>query len=269
MRLKLQVAYFGPAFEGWQSQAGGRAVQDVLEAAVSKIVGSKIRIHGAGRTDAGVHAEGQCCHFEISHTRHTPQDWIRALNANLPPELRVMRVARVPDTFHARFSSTGKIYRYQLWNAAVLPPSELQRAWHVWEKLDLQAMRSAAAILWGSHDFAGFSANCGTPVLDSTRTLRRIAIVRQGPRIRVTWEGNGFLYKMVRMLTSAMVECGRGRVDVGQLGAVLEGRTRWTKVAPPEGLTLVKVLYGTNPSHQVGTDLSAEDGMQQQEEPQT
>jgi tRNA pseudouridine38-40 synthase len=245
MRLKLTVGYHGPAFAGWQSQKGGGSVQDVMEAAVASIAGQPIRVHGAGRTDAGVHAVGQCCHLDVPDTRMTPSNWLMALNSKLPPTLRVLRAAKSSPDFHARFSAKGKIYQYLIYQGPVLPPQEYQRAWLVRGALDVAKMTECARAFLGTHDFRGFSANRGERLADTCRTIQRVRVSKRGPRITFTVQGEGFLYKMVRMMASAVVQCGLGEGTCEDVQACLSGEERrWTRVAPADGLTLVKVLYG-------------------------
>jgi tRNA pseudouridine38-40 synthase len=247
MRLKLTLAYDGAPFAGWQSQVGGNTVQDVVEAALAKVAKTKIALHGSGRTDAGVHALGQVAHFDApAASRMRPEDWLRALNANLPPEIRVMRAARAGADFHARFSATGKIYRYDLWTAPVLPPHLHRRAWHVAPPPDFARLRKALAVFAGEHDFRAFAANRGgPPVEDTVRRITAIRVARSGPLWQITFEGSGFLYKMVRMLTGAAVRVARDREDLETLRRLLaEPRTgRWAHVAPADGLTLARVRY--------------------------
>lgn len=244
MRLKLTVAYDGSGFSGWQSQRGGVGVQDAIEKAVAKISGMPIRVHGAGRTDAGVHALAQCCHLDVPDTRMTPLNWLNALNASLPPGLRVMTSTQGSDSFHARFSARGKIYRYAIYEGSVLPPHEFNRAWHIFQNPDLGRMNAAAGRFVGTHDFAGFSANRGTPVSDTRRIITKAVVTRRGPRFFFTVQGNGFLYKMVRMMTSAVVQCGQGEIEPDRISEALThpGR-RWSQVAPAQGLFLVRVIY--------------------------
>ncbi len=244
MRLKLIVAYDGRPYSGWQSQADNNAVQDLVEGAFRKIVGERVVVHGSGRTDAGVHAVAQCAHVEVANKSMKPGDWLRALNANLPNEIRIMRATKAAGDFHARFSAKGKVYRYRIWNGPVLPPEEYGRAWHVPQKLDLAKVREVAANFVGRHDFTAFSANRGKDHEDRVRTIHRIAIAKKGAIVTATVEGEGFLYKMVRMLTGAMVRAGLGREDAGELKErLVKGGPRWNHVAPAEGLSLVRVLY--------------------------
>jgi tRNA pseudouridine38-40 synthase len=243
MRLLLTIAYDGLPYAGWQSQAAGHAVQDFVEEAFRRIAAGRVAVHGAGRTDAGVHALGQCAHADVP-SGMSLGDWQRALNANLPPSIRVVGLREVPQEFHARFSAKGKVYRYLIRNGIVLPPHEFGRVWHLPQALDLGALRLAANIFTGHHDFAAFSANRGKAVLDTARTVRRIALSSRADLVKVTFEGDGFLYKMVRMLTAAMVRVARRREDLDTLRARLEqGAPKWNHVAPAAGLYLVRVLY--------------------------
>src|SRR4030095_10126580 len=160
-RLKLIVAYDGAPFAGWQSQSHRNTVQDHLERAFESVTGEAVRVHGAGRTDAGVHALAQCAHVDLPNKFLQVDRWIKALNASRPPAIRVFSCRYVSKDFHARLSAKGKIYRYRIWTASVLPPFEYRRAWHVARPLDLNLLKSAAKHFVGSHDFAGFSANRG------------------------------------------------------------------------------------------------------------
>jgi tRNA pseudouridine38-40 synthase len=243
MRLKLVLAYDGAPFAGWQSQTSGDAVQDVVARALEKIAGTRVTLHGAGRTDAGVHALGQCAHAEVEGSMK-PAEWQRALNANLPPAIRIVRAQEAAADFHARFSAKGKIYRYTLRNGPILPPHEVGRVWHFPQKLDFEVFARAARIFEGRHDFAAFAANRGTVVKDTRRTIRRVSPVKKGELWSVTFEGEGFLYKMVRMLMAAAVRAGQDREPIEGLEARLKvGSPKWNHVAPADGLTLVRVLY--------------------------
>jgi tRNA pseudouridine38-40 synthase len=243
MRLRLTIAYDGGPYAGWQSQAAGNAVQDFLEKAFREIAGTRVAVHGSGRTDAGVHALGQCAHVEV-FGKMDPLDWQRALNANLPPTIRVVGSCKVAPDFHARFSAKGKVYRYLVRNKPVLPPHEFGRVWHVPHPLDIGALRRAAAVLTGRHDFAAFSANRGKAVRETVRTIRKIALSCRAGLIALTFEGDGFLYKMVRMLTAAIIRVAQHPGELDTLRARLKrGAPKWNHVAPAEGLYLVRVLY--------------------------
>jgi tRNA pseudouridine38-40 synthase len=242
-RLKLIIAYDGTPFQGWQSQTSGNTVQDHLEAALAKVCSTRIGLQGAGRTDAGVHAHGQCAHADVPRGALTPAKWISALNANLPREIRVLKCARVPQTFHARFAAKGKVYTYRISNSVVHSPFELHRSWHLPGELDLAALQTAAKKLTGTHDFASFAANRGAPVEDTVRTIREIKIRRRGDILTITFEGTGFLYKMVRLLTGSMIRCAQHRAEPGWIEELLAGGRKTSFAAPAAGLYLTRVLY--------------------------
>lgn len=247
MRLRLTLAYDGAAFRGWQSQPGGGAVQDVLKEAMTRLAGgTPVDVQGAGRTDAGVHAFGQVAHADVPVKRGGVCFWPRALNAILPPTLRVVSCTRAAEGFHARYGATGKSYEYVLWTAPVLPPHLAGRAWHVRPAPAPVLLRRAARVLVGRHDFRGFSANRGTPVRDTRRHLRKVTVSQRGAEIRLRFEGDGFLYKMVRMLVAAMVRLAQDRATLADLRARLAGRETDLPrtVAPPDGLYLRRVVYG-------------------------
>ena len=248
-RLKLTVAYDGAPFDGWQSQATANGVQDHIEAAFLAVGKIRLRVHGSGRTDAGVHATGQIAHADVPRGRLSPATWMAALNANLPHGIRIIRASRVrggDEGFHARFSAKGKRYIYRLWNAPCMHPLEIGRAWYVPRELDLALLRKAAALLVGRHDFARFTAKRrGQTVTDTVRTIRRIAVQTRGPLITLTFEGDGFLYKMVRLLTGTIVRVAEKRAPLSFITDLLDmkvrARTHFMGVA--EGLYLSRVFY--------------------------
>ncbi|MGH8047486.1 MAG: tRNA pseudouridine(38-40) synthase TruA [Chthoniobacterales bacterium] len=244
MRIKLTIAYDGATFAGWQSQAGGNTVQDEIEAALARIAQTPLRLHGSGRTDSGVHALGQVAHFDAPEKSNmSPSDWQRALNGSLPRTVRILRAARAAKKFHARFDATGKIYRYDIWTGDVLPPHLFRRAWHMSRDLDLAALHATLHLFEGSHDFRAFSANRGTPASDTVRTIHSIRVTGSRSSLHLTFEGDGFLYKMVRMLVGAAIRVATGREDQSTIRRMLAGEGRWTDVAPADGLYLVRVRY--------------------------
>src|SRR5215216_5099384 len=214
-RLKLIIAYDGASFAGWQSQSHRNTVQDHLERAFERITGRPVRVHGAGRTDAGVHALAQCAHVDVSIL--AADRWIKALNALLPSTIRVVRCRYVPRNFHARRSAKGKIYRYRIWTAPILPPFEYRRAWHIPQPLDLKILKSAARHFPGSHDFAAFAANRGKPEPNTVRTINSVRVRQKGPCVRIEFDGDGFLYKMVRLMVGALVKCALGKLPVTEI----------------------------------------------------
>ena len=245
MRLKLLIAYDGRPFLGWQSQAGGNTVQDCIERALQKICGRRVVVHGAGRTDSGVHALGQVAHVDVDDTL-PPERWLAAINANLPREIRVLRSSPVRRDFHARFLAVRKTYTYRIWNDAIHPPFEVGRSWHFAHPLDPGMLRAMAAKLTGTHDFASFAANRGKPDEDTTRTIFSIVVRRKGPLLTLTFDGTGFLYKMVRLLTGSMIRVAQGRAEPEWITRLLAspGKMKTSFAAPADGLYLVRVRYG-------------------------
>jgi tRNA pseudouridine38-40 synthase len=244
-RLKLTVAYDGAAFAGWQSQAHRKTVQDELERAFQKISGQRVRVHGAGRTDAGVHALAQCAHVDLADRRLSIERWRNALNAVLPAAVRILRCQYVSQKYHARFSATGKLYRYRIWAAPILPPLELGRAWHISSPMDVDLLKAAGQKFIGTHDFTAFAANRGKKNNDTIRTIRSVRIRRSGPHLTIDIAGDGFLYKMVRLIVGAMTHVALGKMDVSEVAARLKsGHADGSRfVAPAEGLYLVKIWY--------------------------
>jgi tRNA pseudouridine38-40 synthase len=243
-RLKLIIAYDGAPFAGWQSQSHRNSVQDHLEGAFERVNGGAVRVHGAGRTDAGVHALAQCAHADV--LKILPSDrWLEALNALLPPAIRVLRCRYVSKDFHARFSAEGKIYRYRIWAAPVLPPFEYRRAWHIAQPPDPKILKSAAKHFAGTHDFASFAANRGKAEASTIRTINSVRVRQKGPGFTIEFDGDGFLYKMIRLMIGALVKCALGKAPIEEIPSRLRlgkiGSTRF--VAPAEGLYLVRVRY--------------------------
>ena len=243
-RLKLIVAYDGGPFAGWQSQSHRNTVQDHLERAFERVTSGAVRVHGAGRTDAGVHALAQCAHVDVSKCL-SPDRWIKALNALLPSAIRVLRCRYVSKDFHARLSAKGKIYRYTIWTAPILPPFEYRRAWQIASPLDLKILKSAAKHFVGTHDFAAFAANRGKSELTTIRTINSVRVRKKGPSTLIEFDGDGFLYKMVRLMVGALVKCALGKMSIEEITSRLHsgklGSARFA--APAEGLYLVRVRY--------------------------
>jgi len=244
-RLKLVIAYDGAPFAGWQSQSHRNTVQDHFERAFERVTGKQVRIHGAGRTDAGVHALAQCAHIDLPSDRLSAARWTEALNAMLPPTIRVLRCQYVSNNFHARLSAKGKIYRYRICLAPVLPPFEYRRAWHIARPIDVKILKQAAKHFMGTHDFAGFAANRGKPEKSTTRTIYSVRVRQKGPCLTIEFDGDGFLYKMVRLIVGSLVKCALGKMRIenltARLGSGQVGPARFA--APAEGLFLVRVRY--------------------------
>jgi len=243
--FKLTLAYRGSDFYGWQRQDPHPTVQLALENALKKIFGKPVPVAGSGRTDRGVHALGQVASCTLP-ALHPPATLLRALNFHLPSGVRVLSLEKARPKFHARFSAKGKAYLYRIINDPFLHPMEMGRAWHVPRPLDLAAMRRATRLFTGKHDFASFTSNPGYKRESTIRRLRAVRIVRKpGSVLEFTFDGDGFLYRMVRNLVGALVKVGQGRLSVSELKKILAARCRSTAppTAPAEGLYLLKVRY--------------------------
>ena len=247
MKFKLVIAYDGTGYAGWQAQKTGVAVQQRVEEAIAKIFPGATRLHSSSRTDAGVHALGMVAQVEI------PDDQVKmslakmalAINAHLPEDIRVMAARRCPDSFDARFDARGKQYRYFVWNGAAMNPLMRQQAWHVARPLDLAAMRSAAKLFVGKHDFKSLAATRDYEMKSTVRTLRRCDIRRNGPLLTFVIDGDGFLYKMCRGIVGTLVQVGQGKIAPEEIREILRQKDRRAAgmSAPAHGLALWKVFY--------------------------
>ncbi len=243
MRLKLTIAYDGTDFAGWQLQPGVATVQGELEAAVAVVEGGRRVVHGAGRTDAGVHAIGQVANVDVEK-RHEPDVWIRALNAHLPRDIRVMAAGEAGPTFHATRSAVNKVYRYRVWTGPAVSPFVRRWVAHVPRPIELEVMREAAALLLGRHDFEAFTV-ADRETLTTVRDLRRLDVEREGDEIVISAEADGFLRALVRTLAGTLVAVGEGRMRVESVAEALATKRRDLAgpTAPAAGLTLVRVDY--------------------------
>ncbi len=241
--LKVTLQYDGTDYVGWQRQAEGVSIQGLIEDALRPIEGRDVSVQGAGRTDAGVHALAQVASFRLASPIDT-QALARALNAVLPPDVRVLGVEGAPPGFHARFSATGKVYEYRIVNGPVASPFIRRYVWHVVPKLDLDAMRDASTGLVGKHDFAAFQGT-GTSVPSTERTVRRLELQRREDLLVMEIEGDGFLRHMVRTIAGTLVDIGLGRRRAGDIQRILDSRDRACagSTGPACGLFLTRVLY--------------------------
>jgi tRNA pseudouridine38-40 synthase len=248
VKFKLTIAYDGTEYEGWQWQKTGTGVQEKVEDALAKLFPSAPRVHSSSRTDTGVHALGMVAHFELPKEEAQMQGrkLSLALNAWLPPDVRIVSAARVRNAFHARFDAKGKQYRYFIWNHPGMNPLLRHSAWHVPRPLNLGLMKAAAPSFVGKHDFQSFASNPGYSKATTVRTLTRCDVLKNGSLITVIIEGDGFLYKMCRGIAGTLAQIGLGKLDADAVSGMLARKDR--KVggmsAPAHGLVLWKVFYG-------------------------
>ena len=241
--IKLVIEYEGTRYCGGQVQPNGPTIQEKLELAIRQITGETVRIFGAGRTDAGVHASGQVANFHTA-CRMSAERMRHALNAVLPDDIVVLDLGEVPESFHARYSAKSRRYRYTILNRTA--PCALQRycALHLAQPLDIEAMREAAGHLIGTWDFSSFGCNAGRED-DPVRTVLAIAVDRQGNYLTIEIEAVSFLYKMVRSIVGTLIDVGRGKMQPSDVPRILRDRDRKSAsaTAPAQGLTLIKVDY--------------------------
>ena len=247
LKFKLVIAYDGTNYEGWQVQKVGTGVQQLIEEAFRKVFPSVTRIHSSSRTDTGVHALGMVAHVEIPRAEFKmPLAKLPlAINAHLPQDIRIHSATPASHEFHARFDAKGKQYRYFIWNHAAMNPLLRTQAWHVSHKLGVGAMRRAAKLFLGKHDFKSFAGTRNYEMESTVRTLTRCEIRKSGQVLTFYIEGDGFLYKMCRGIVGTLVQLGRGKFMESDIKAMLAARDRRAAgmTAPAHGLVLWRVFY--------------------------
>jgi len=245
-RFKLTIEYDGTGLAGWQRQTDRASVQSLLEDAAEKLAGARCEVVGAGRTDAGVHAAGQVAHVDIPKPL-SPYNVMQGLNYHLEPltsQVAVVKAEEAPDDFHARFSATGRGYRYRIVNRQARLALDLNRAWHIPEKLDAQRMHDAAQGLLGHHDFSSFrSSICQSK--SPMKTLERLDVTQDGEDITIHARARSFLHHQVRNMAGSLRMIGNGKWPPHRLKELLEAkdRTQAGETAPPQGLCLTRVWY--------------------------
>lgn len=245
VNYKLVISYEGKNFAGWQNQANALTIQYLIEKAIQILWGQRYPIHGSGRTDAGVHAYGQVASFLAPKKFKNVNDLRHALNHNLPAEIRILKCSLASPTFHARFSALGKEYHYLIHNHEIMDPFRRHYFYHQPKKLDLIQMQQAIKFLIGTHDFASFASNPGYSRASTIRTMQSASITGAGVKIKLSFRANGFLYRMVRNLTGALIKVGRGKISPLEFKLILDKKKRSAapQTAPPHGLYLMKVFY--------------------------
>lgn len=241
---KMVLQYEGTRYKGWQRQEStNHTIQGKLEAILSKMNGAPVEMQGAGRTDAGVHARGQVANFHME-TTWTPEQMLNYVNQYLPEDIAVISLEQVADRFHSRLNAKGKTYCYQVIQSPVPHVFERRYAHRIEEKLNVDEMRRAAAVLIGKHDFASFTS-AKKSKKSTVRTIESIELEEKGEMLQIRYSGDGFLYHMVRILTGTLLEVGMGQRQAEEMGTILETKRRDAAgpLAPACGLTLMEVRY--------------------------
>lgn len=244
LKYKIGLAYDGTRYSGWQLQPNSISIQGVVEEALQTLLRTPTRLIGSGRTDAGVHARGQVAHFNTQSTLDPPQ-FLKALNGMLPHDIRIKELTPTPENFHAQYSALSKEYHYNLWLEKIIDPFyHLYRHHFSYSRFSLDLLQEGTRPFIGTHDFASF-ANVGGKVISTVRTLSRLDIIPQEGGIRLEFEGNGFLYKMVRNIVGTLLEIALGKRSPSQIPTLFAAKDRRAAppTAPAKGLFLMKVNY--------------------------
>ncbi len=243
MRVKLTISYDGTELCGWQVQKNGVSAQGLIEDAIFKATGERVRVTGSGRTDAGVHAAGQVAHFDTSSSVPAERFYM-AINAYLPPSVRVLKSEAAAENFHACNSAKKKTYVYSLYVSDVEKPLKERYAVRVDDGIDIEKMRAAAEEFVGEHDFAAYKAS-GSAAKTTIRTIYALSVESFGEDIKITVCGNGFLYNMVRIVTGTLVAVGRGEIPAEDIkrSLVSGARPKNVKTFPAKGLCLISAEY--------------------------
>lgn len=243
--FKIVIQYEGTRYQGWQRQdSTGNTIQGKFEAILAKMTGLDfVQVDGSGRTDAGVHAYGQVANFKID-TDMTEEQIMNYINQYLPEDIGVISVKEMPERFHSRLNAKGKTYRYRIWNSTIPCVFERRYVYEVTDRLDVEAMKEAAAFLVGKHDFKAFTSNKKSRK-STVRTIESIDIEKNGNEVVLTYNGDGFLYHMVRILTGTLIEAGLHQRTLASVPELLENGTRDMAglLVPAKGLALMEVRY--------------------------
>jgi tRNA pseudouridine38-40 synthase len=252
MRYKLTIAYDGTNYSGWQVQINAPSIQSLIQNALQTILRHPLDLTGSGRTDAGVHALGQIAHFDTNILFNSPR-LLNSLNAILPLDIRILAIDPVASDFHSRYSALSKIYHYHLHIDPILDPFTKLYSYQIFGPFDLTKLKQGTKNFLGTHDFASFANTKEKIEKDTVRSIHRLDVVDQKGGIRLEFEGDGFLYKMVRNITGTLIDVAAGRIDPSQIPTILSAsdRRKAGQAAPARGLFLMKVIYPpdyTNPN---------------------
>jgi tRNA pseudouridine38-40 synthase len=244
MRYKLTLSYDGTNYSGWQVQENAQSIQPLIQTALQTVLRHPLDLSGSGRTDAGVHARGQTAHFDSDTEISLPRLRI-SLNALLPPDIRILDIALVAPDFHARYSASSKIYHYHLRLDPILDPFTKLYSTQVFGPFDLAKVKEAVPHFLGTHDFTSFANVKEAVQTDTIRTLSRLDLVDEIGGLRLEFEGDGFLYKMVRNIAGTLLDIGAGKISPQQIPSIFSARDRRKsgRAAPAQGLFLVEVKY--------------------------
>lgn len=241
--ITLTIEYDGTDYCGWQRQKNGVSIQGLIEKALRKILGGKVKVTGAARTDSGVHANGQAASFKTDSRIPLPQ-LKKALNANLPGDITVSGIGRADKDFNAQFSAKTKLYRYAIYNREARSPFYDRFSLYAPQRLNIQAIRKGAKALLGRHDFSSFKGSKGV-TKSQVRTIKKISISKKSDFIFIDIEADGFLYNMARNIAGTLLEIARGKIKPNSVRKILaaKNRSKAGPTAPAKGLTLIKVKY--------------------------
>lgn len=242
-RFKLIVAYDGTSYHGFAKQENALTIQEVLENAIASVIRQSVKVIGAGRTDTGVHAKGQCCIFD-AETNIPDYNLLKAINSRLPADIVVKEVQIVADDFQPRYAAKHKTYRYQILNSNIHDPFIDKYTCFYPYELDITLMQEAAAYIIGEHDFKCF-CSAGSSVVSTVRTIYELKIIKQGELIVIDICGNGFLYNMVRIIVGTLLKVGIKKLPVEQMKNILDSKDRALAgpTAPPQGLMMLEISY--------------------------
>ncbi len=245
-RIKLVVAYDGTGYHGWQVQPNAVTVEGELNKALSELLGTEIKVIGASRTDAGVHALGNVAVFDTD-SRIPGKKFSYALNARLPEDIKVVSSSEVDEAFHPRYDCVDKTYEYRITRSEFMLPTKRLYSNHIYYKLDVERIKEAATCFIGKHDFASF-CSAGSVVEDTVRTIYSLDVIEEGEDLVFRVRGNGFLYNMVRIIAGTLINVGCGKMSVEQVNAAVSGENRALAgpTAPAKGLCLMHINYGKN-----------------------